>query len=121
MLSYVTLGTNNMEKALAFYDALLAKMNGKRVFAADNGQFYGFGEGSLLGVFKPADGEKASNGNGTMFAFKVNSREEVRNIHAKALALGARDAGLPGPRGDRGFYAAYFRDPDDNKICVYIM
>ena len=121
MLSYITIETNDMEKALAFYDVLIEELGGTRAFEAPTGQFYGFGQGSLLGVFHPADGAVATGGNGTMLAFKVESPERVKQIYAKALSLGATDEGAPGPRGDRGFYASYFRDLDGNKICVYIM
>ena len=121
MISYVTIGTNDFEKALGFYDMLLAEMGGKRAFEAPSGQFYGFDQGALLGVLKPFDGEPAASGNGTMVALKVPSEEQVGKVHAKALDLGAADEGAPGPRGTRGFYAAYFRDFDGNKFCVYHM
>lgn len=121
MISYVTIGTNNYEDALQFYDSFISELGGKRMFEAPNGQFYGFTEGTLLAVLKPADGEPATAGNGTMFAFKVESPARVSNIYAKALGLGASDAGEPGPRGDQGFFAAYFRDLDNNKLCVYHM
>lgn len=121
MISYVTIGANDYDRALEFFDALLPEVGGKRAFPAPNGQFYGFSEGTLLGVFRPHDGGPATHGNGTMIAFKVASEERVRQVHAKAVALGAADEGAPGPRGDQGFYAAYFRDSDGNKFCVYRM
>lgn len=121
MLSYVTIGVNDYERALEFFDALLPEVGGARVFEAPTGQFYGFGDGALLGVFKPHDGQPATGGNGTMIAFKVASKDHVHAVHAKALALGASDEGAPGPRGEKGFYPAYFRDPNGNKFCVYIM
>src|SRR3990172_1835487 len=119
MLSYVTIGTNDYDRALRFYDSLFKVLGGERIFEAPTGQFYGFSEGSLFGVFKPADGRSATGGNGTMFAFKVASPEEVANIYAKAIEFGATNEGEPGPRGDRGFYASYVRDPDGNKLCIY--
>ena len=91
------------------------------MFEAPNGQFYGFTEGTLLAVMKPADGQVATGGNGTMFAFKVDSPEEVDQHYAKAMSLGAIDDGVPGSRGDRGFYGSYFRDLDGNKLCIYHM
>lgn len=121
MLSYVSVGTNDMDRALKFYDALFAQMGGERRFEAPNGQIYGFAEGSLFSVLKPADGEAATHGNGTMFAFKVESPERVNEVYEYALQLGAVDAGEPGPRGDRGFYSSYIRDPDNNKLCIYHM
>ncbi|MGD2131313.1 MAG: VOC family protein [Maricaulaceae bacterium] len=121
MISYVTLGTNDLERALEFYDALLAELDGKRMYEVPEGQLYAFGQGALLGVLRPADGKAATNGNGTMVALKVASPERVDEIYAKAIDLGAADEGPPGPRGERGFYAGYFRDLDRNKLCVYHM
>jgi catechol 2,3-dioxygenase-like lactoylglutathione lyase family enzyme len=124
-ISYVTIGTNDYDRALDFFDALTAELGGGRAFEAPGGQFYQLGEpvgqGTLLGIFKPADGQPATHGNGTMIAIKVEGEPRVRAVHAKALALGAADEGAPGPRGDKGFYAGYFRDPDGNKFCVYRM
>tara|TARA_R110002073_G_scaffold133118_2_gene280170 strand:- start:893 stop:1258 length:366 start_codon:yes stop_codon:yes gene_type:complete len=121
MLSYVSVGTNDLERSLTFYDALFAEMEGERRFEAPNGQIYGFPEGSLFSVLTPADGEAATNGNGTMFAFKVASEGRVDEVYNIALQLGATDAGKPGPRGDQGFYSSYIRDPDNNKLCIYYM
>ena len=56
-----------------------------------------------------------------MIAFKVESEEQVNALHAKALELGGKDEGAPGPRGTRGFYGGYFRDLDGNKLAFYIM
>lgn len=121
MLSYVSVGTNDLDRSLEFYDALFAEMGGERRFEAPNGQIYGFPEGSLFSVLTPADGETATNGNGTMFAFKVESPERVNEVYKFAIDLGAADAGEPGPRGERGFYSSYIRDPDQNKLCIYHM
>ncbi len=121
MISYLTLGTDNLERALAFYDPLMKALGGDRQFEAPNGQFYGDGAGALLGILRPADGHGATPGNGTMVAFKVESPDRVNAIYQQALSLGAVNAGKPGPRGERGFYAAYFRDLDQNKLCVYTM
>lgn len=121
MLSYTTIGTNDYDRALRFYDSLFEVLGGERSYVAPNGQFYGFGEGTLFGVFKPADGKTATSGNGTMFAFKVSCPDDVSKIYAKAIEFGATSEGEPGPRGDRGFFASYIRDPDGNKICIYHM
>lgn len=118
MLGYVTLGTNNYEKALAFYDTLLAELGGKRTFSNDHLQGYGSKGGAMLAVAKPHDGKPATAGNGTMFALAAASKEMVDKVHAKALSLGGKDEGAPGPRGEN-FYGAYFRDLDGNKFCVF--
>jgi predicted lactoylglutathione lyase len=70
---------------------------------------------------KPADGQLATGGNGTKFAFKVDSNARVDEVYSKVLALGAKDDGGPGPRGERGFYGSYIRDLDNNKLCIYHM
>jgi catechol 2,3-dioxygenase-like lactoylglutathione lyase family enzyme len=121
MISYMTIGTNDYDRALAFYDALLPEFGGQRVGETPSGQLYGFENGPLLGVFRPADGKPATHGNGTMIAFKVASQDRVKEVYGRALELGATDEGGPGPRGTRGFYGSYFRDLDGNKLCVYHM
>ena len=78
-------------------------------------------DGRMFGVLAPADGREASVGNGTMIGFLLGSRAAVRQIHAKALELGGRCEGVPGPRGpeETQAYFAYFRDLDGNKLCAY--
>lgn len=121
MLGYVTVGTSDFEAALRFYDQLISEMGGSRAFASPTGQFYGFGAGTLFGVLRPYDGKPASGGNGSMYAFKLPSPGDVDRVYARAMQLGASNEGEPGPRGNRGFYASYFRDADGNKLCVYHM
>ena len=119
MIGYVTLGSNDFERSTAFYDAVLAVLGGKRTFANDHMQGYGGpGEGPMLAVCRPYDGQAATNGNGTMVALVGRSHDLVDKTHAAALAAGGADEGEPGPRGET-FYGAYFRDPDGNKICVF--
>ena len=119
MIGYVTIGTNNLEKAKAYYDALLAELGGKRTFNSERMQGYGVkGQPGSLVVCKPYDEGKASHGNGEMVALTAPSRELVDKVHADALTAGARDEGAPGIRTGT-FYGAYFRDPDGNKICIF--
>ena len=73
----------------------------------------------MFAVFKPYDGEDASSGNGSMTGFLMNSEQEVDDIHAKAISLGATDEGEPGRR-TKDFYGAYVRDLDGNKLVFYI-
>jgi catechol 2,3-dioxygenase-like lactoylglutathione lyase family enzyme len=121
MLGYVTIGTNDFDAALEFYDQLVSELGGSRAFASPTGQFYAFSAGTLFGILKPHDGKPASGGNGSMYAFKVASPADVDRAYAKAIQLGASDDGEPGPRGDRGFYGSYIRDADGNKLCIYHM
>lgn len=122
MIGYVTLGTNDLERAVAFYGELLALMGARRFMEAE-GIFVAWAvapDKPGLSVTKPFDGNPATVGNGTMVALAVDSIELVDKIHGKALELGGKDEGAAGPRMD-GFYAGYFRDLDGNKLNVFCM
>ena len=120
MIGYVTLGTNNKTKAEKFYDELLKEIGGKRFMETERFTAYS-GEGNKpgIGITIPFDGKPATVGNGTMVALNVDSPLKVDSFYKKAISLGAKDEGKPGPRGDSGFYAAYFRDLDGNKLNVF--
>ena len=125
MIGYVTLGTDDIERARAFYDALLGEIGAKRLMELPENDFtlYGTGFGKPgIALTRPYNGEPASAGNGNMTALVVDERAKVDALHARALALGGKDEGAPGlrtPEGPRAFYGAYFRDPDGNKLCVF--
>lgn len=121
MIGYVTLGTNDLQRAANFYDALLAELGAKRYMESD--KFVAWAvrpDVPSLGVIKPFDGRAATAGNGTMVALAVDSTELVDRLHRKAMSLGGKDEGAPGSRGE-GFYAGYFRDLDGNKLNVYCL
>ena len=121
MIGYVTLGTNDLPRATAFYDALLAEVGAKRLMEFPAGIVWGISMTlPSLGIMKPYDGQAATRGNGTMVALEVKEPAQVDAIYKKALSLGATDEGPNGPRGD-GFYAGYFRDLDGNKLNVFCM
>ncbi len=120
MIGYTTLGTNDMDRAAAFYDALFAELGAKRLMDMAP-QVIGWGtsfERPVVAVIRPYDGKQATVGNGVMVALMVESPEQVDRMHAKALELGAEDEGAPGPRGP-GFYGGYFRDLDGNKLNFF--
>ncbi|MEP2990052.1 MAG: VOC family protein [Parasphingorhabdus sp.] len=122
MIGYVTLGTNDLERAAKFYDAIAKEMGVGRMMDFD--QFIAWGApGGAPGVAasKPFDGDAASVGNGVMVALQAKDKEQVQRIYDIAMANGGSDEGAPGPRGDEGFFAAYFRDPDGNKLNAFIM
>ena len=122
MIGYVLIGTNNLEKAKTFYDGVLGELGGKRGMANDRMQGWSNGQSPVMfAVCKPYDEKPATTGNGTMVSLAAPSHEAVDKVHKKALSLGAKDEGAPGARGGGGFYGAYFRDPDGNKICVFKM
>src|SRR5579872_3929381 len=119
MIGYTTLGSNDFEKARAFYDELLTELGGKRAMGFERMQLYaGKNGGGMLAICSPYDGKPATVGNGVMAALTAATREEVDRTYQKALALGGADEGPPGLRGDT-FYGAYFRDLDGNKLCVF--
>ncbi len=118
MLAYVTLGSNNIEKSLAFYDALMPQLGAKRIF--DNGRLYFYGSSpgaAMLAIGGPFDEQAATCGNGVMPALAAPDNETVDKVYAKAIELGATCDGEPGQRMPT-FYGAYFRDPDGHKICI---
>jgi len=120
MIGYVTLGTNDLPRAKAFYDALLAEI-GIQQLMEFGGRGYAWGaamDKPMLAIMKPFDGKPATVGNGVMPGIVVDSRDKVDRVYKKALALGGTDEGPAGPRGE-GFYAGYFRDLDGNKLNVF--
>ena len=127
MIGYVTLGTNDLDKARAFYDALLGELGATRKMEFPETGFTLYGTGDRrpgIAVTRPYDGKAASAGNGNMAAIAADSRATVNRLHAKALELGGSDEGAPGlrtPEGPGAFYGAYFRDLDGNKLCVFRM
>lgn len=121
MIGYITLGTNDMPRAAAFYDALLGEMGAKRFMDYETFIAWSVKPGQpALSVCKPYDKQPATVGNGVMVALAVDSPATVDRLYAKAMSLGATDEGGPGNRGGN-FYAAYFRDLDGNKLNVFTM
>ena len=121
MIGYVTLGTNDLERAAVFYDAIAAGMGTSRMMEWPGAIAWGTpGGGAGIGLTKPFDGQAATVGNGVMVALEASSREQIDRLHGIALAHGGTCEGPPGERGG-GFYAAYFRDPDGNKLNAFLM
>jgi catechol 2,3-dioxygenase-like lactoylglutathione lyase family enzyme len=119
MIGYTCLGTNDKPRAVAFYDTLLGLLGAKRFYETPRGMGWGIAPGQpMFAVNTPFDGEPASVGNGAMVALSVATQQLVHAVYAKALELGGSDEGPPGPRGE-GFYGAYFRDLDGNKLAVF--
>jgi len=126
MIGYVTLGTDDLDRSRAYFDALLGTIGAKRVmqFADEDGGFTMWGVGRdrpSLVVTRPYDKQPAHHGNGNMVAIPMDSRDKVDAFHAKALELGGSNEGDPGFRGDPkfGYYFGYFRDPDGHKFAVF--
>ncbi len=131
MFTYISLGTNDLERAIRFYDPVMRALGHER---CDTGEdvdqwqgWAGWGRYEQQGLYelalwvgKPFNGEVASAGNGTMIAFKANSWRAVREFHEAALHHGGSSEGGPGLRAryNPDFYAAYVRDPDGNKLAA---
>ena len=121
MIGYVTLGTNDLPRAVKFYDALLGEFGAKRVMEGDTFVAWGVkADAPSLGVIKPFNGKPATIGNGVMVGLPATDPQQVDALYKKALSLGATDEGPPGLRGG-SFYAAYFRDLDGNKLNFFCM
>jgi hypothetical protein len=119
MIGYVTLGTNDLPRAAAYYDRLLAELGATRQWEIDRGIAWGpTPEAVSLALMKPYDGQPATVGNGVMVGLQAPSRELVARVHARALALGGKDEGPVGLRGE-SFFVGYFRDLDGNKLAVF--
>ncbi|WP_026377348.1 VOC family protein [Aestuariibacter salexigens] len=121
MIGYVTLGTNDLARGAAFYDALCELLGAKRMMEEE--QFIAWAsdpEKASLALTAPFDGNPASVGNGSMVALAVETPEQVDAVYNKAIELGATDEGPAGQRND-WFYAGYFRDLDGNKLNVFCL
>ena len=123
MIGYFMYGTNNLEKSSKFYDSFLPEI--EMIKVEDDNEFIGYArkddpKKTIFYLTLPFDGGKASFGNGTMVAFKANSHEVVDMVHKLAIENGGVNEGKPGKRehySDK--YFSYFRDLDNNKICIY--
>ncbi|GGB64269.1 VOC family protein [Henriciella pelagia] len=122
MIGYVTVGTNDLQRAAKFYDAIASEMGVSRMMDFETFIAWGTPDGPAgIAATKPFDGNTATVGNGTMVALQARDQDQVHKLYEIALANGGTDEGAPGPRGEDGFYAAYFRDPDGNKLNAFVM
>ena len=121
MIGYVTLGTNDLDRAATFYDAIAAKLGTARMMENETFIAWGAPGGAAgIGVTQPFDGNAATVGNGVMVALECKDRAQVDELYNLAISLGGKCEGPPGERWP-GFYAGYFRDLDGNKLNAFIM
>ncbi len=124
MLGYIIVGTNDLAAASRFYDSLFAEINVNRIMPESEAHGYIVWakdmESTAFTVMRPHDGKAAEPGNGHMAALTVTDAHQVKALYNKAIAMGGTCEGPPGDRGN-GFYAAYFRDLDGNKLNAYCM
>ncbi len=123
-LSYVMIGSNDVPKARGYYDAVMPEIGGKVIAEyMPHAVCYGLRDGSFVWVATPFDQKEAVVGNGNMVGLLCQSEDEVRAVHATALAHGGTNEGDPGQRPQYGpnFFGGYARDPDGNKMSfVYL-
>lgn len=121
MIGYVTLGSKNIVRAAKFYDELLKDIGAKRVFDSESFVAWSVGKDKpMLSVVTPFDGNLASAGNGTMIGLIAKNSKAVDELHEHAMALGGTNEGDPGLRNG-GYYCAYFRDLDGNKLNFFCL
>ena len=121
-LMSVRFGTNDLERARAFYDATMATLGiGKSQAPAEYAiLMYRMPNGPAVMVGAARDGNPATHANGGTIGFIAPSAEAVDAWHAAGLANGGTCEGPPGPRPLAGnAHGAYLRDPDGNKLAVY--
>ena len=117
MIHHVSLGTNDLARARAFYDPIMALLGLRLLKADDRSADYGTGD-VLFSLETPVDSRPASPGNGVHVAFQARDRAMVKAFHEAGLAHGGSDDGAPGVRAeyDAHYYGAFVRDPDGNKV-----
>lgn len=121
MIGYVCIGSSDFDRSVEYYEKLLAPLGAKRLLEIPNFTLIGKSmEEPSIAVVRPFDGNPPSAGNGMMVALQVHAKEDVDALYARALELGGSDEGPPGDR-EGFFYAAYFRDPDGNKLNVFVL
>lgn len=124
MFSHVFIGVNDFERAIGFYEPLMACLGIRLRFCDRDRPWAGWQSSPsprpLFLIGRPYDECPHDPGNGQMIAFAAASREIVDRAHALALVNGGRCEGAPGlrPQYHENYYGAYFRDPDGNKLCV---
>lgn len=124
MLAYVTIGITDIHRAVKFYEPLTEELGGSRMMGSEEENFIawmGPNHAPGIGILHPQDGKPASVGNGMMVALQAKDPEQVKKLYDLALANGGTCEGEPGPRGGGAFHAAYFRDPDGNKLNAFCM
>lgn len=118
IFAYACIGSNDIKKSTAFFEALFSDLGIKKLFEYESGSAFGVKDPEFW-IVKPFNGDVATPGNGATIAFNVSGIEDIQRLHKKALELGATNEGDPGERYDGQGYFAYFRDLDGNKFSFY--
>ena len=117
IIGHLSIGTNNFDSAVAFYDRVLQTIGSKRIMEGSGAVAYGKAYPEFW-VQVPINGNPASVGNGTHISFVATSKEQVDAFYEAALAAGGSDEGAPGPRPAYGepYYGCFLRDLDGHKV-----
>ena len=122
MIGYVTLGTNDIQRAAKFYDALLGTLGAKRMMESDSFiAWSAAGGGPAVSVIKPFDKKPATVGNGCTIGFAMENPEQAKAWHDAGVAAGGTSIEDPPGIREGGFgqlYLAYLRDPSGYKLCA---
>lgn len=127
MLSYITIGANDVQRSARFYTAVLVPLGYEKteqkdaaIYTLPDGPDRFNGPGAIY-VVKPFDGREATVGNGSMNAFPVSTHALLRAVHSAGVAAGGTDEGAPGFRAQysKNFFVGYLRDPVDNKLALF--
>ncbi|MBV1883346.1 MAG: VOC family protein [Pseudomonadales bacterium] len=122
MIGCVTVGTNDLQRAVEFYDQLMAVIGATRFLDKDHYVAWSVKPNDPgFSVTKPLNGKTATAGNGVTVSLIMPNPEQVNMFYQKAISLGATDEGKPGLRDGKSYYASYFRDLDGNKINAYCL
>ena len=123
MIGFSTVGTNDLQRAIAYYDALFADLKVVKLLEVPGLAGWGWDwDRPIFGVITPTNGKPATAGNGAVVGFGQRTRARVIDLHERAISMGGSNAGDPGVRGMDGsqaFFAGYVRDPDGNKLCFF--
>ena len=117
MIHHVSVGTNDMKRARAFYEPLMSLIGFRMLKSSDKAVHFGSSD-IMFSLETPINGLRAAPGNGVHIAFQAPDRQTVRRFHETAIANGATDEGAPGIRENynANYYGAFVRDLDGNKI-----
>lgn len=121
MFTHVMVGSNDLQRAKVFYDAVFGALGAAQGFTDPKGRLIYVHNGARFLVTTPINGEPASVSNGATVGFAMDSPEQAREWHAAGVSNGG--ASIEDPPGEREgmygpIYLAYLRDPDGNKLCA---
>lgn len=119
MISHVSIGTNDLNKSIAFYSDILSYFDAEIFSQSSRSIFWRFPQGSMLSLTNPFNKSPSDPGNGNMIMLIAKDKAAVDAIYSQSIKLGGVSEGEPGYRYKGRYYGGYFRDLDKNKIAVF--